>query len=102
MHQIQIDPRKNFHCGTGRGKGLDRIVNASEALQVLGIEALHTDGKAVDASVPETFKAGQFKGAGVGFQSDLDIVGKRYSGSNTLQDLSDGLCAEQAGLYRHR
>ena len=70
----QIQPDIVEACGPGICDGLDalgRTVSPAHFPQHLGIEALHAQGKSVDAGSAKVFKLLQGQGFRVGFQSDL-------------------------------
>ena len=55
---------------------LGAVVDAPQSLQLVGLEALHADGQAIDAEAPVVGELDLFEGAGIGFQGDLDAVGE--------------------------
>jgi hypothetical protein len=82
--------------GDGFG-GLIDAVHSAEAAEVVGVKRLNPKGNAVDAGLGVAVEAGGLDGAGVGFQGDLDVVGKGPGGADAVEDPLDG-----GGLHQGR
>ena len=74
-HQVKIDALKARLFGDGDGAdGFVAVVDAAERVQLRRVEALHADGKAIDARRAVVGEFGLFEGAGVGLQGDFASV----------------------------
>ncbi len=77
VHQVEVEV---VEAGLARHVGgahcLGAVVDAPQGLQLVGLEALHADGQAIDAEAPVVGELDLFEGAGIGFQGDLDAVGE--------------------------
>ena len=98
MHQIQIETaQRQAGSLTGCGDGLGRIVDASQRLELLGVEALDAYADPVHAGSLIGSKAACFHGPRIGLHGDLDMGGKGDARRYPLQQPAYGVGAKQAG-----
>ncbi|MNO85271.1 hypothetical protein D3C76_766420 [compost metagenome] len=72
-------------------------MDAAEGLELVGLEALHADGQAVDAEPAVVGELGLLEGAGVGFQGDLDVRLEADFPLQAFQNATQRGRGEQAG-----
>ncbi len=72
-------------------------MDAAQGLQLGWLEALHADGQAIDAEAAVVAEFGLFESARVGFQSDLDVVGKADTPLQPFENPAQCLGGKQAG-----
>ena len=72
------------------------VVDTTESRQGGIVEALHTDGQAIDPGTAEAAKAGRVDGAGVRLQGDLDVGRQIQQLVQQFDDAGHGIGAEQA------
>lgn len=69
VHQVEVEV---VEAGLARHVGgahcLGAVVDAPQGLQLVGLEALHADGQAIDAEAPVVGELDLFEGAGIGFR----------------------------------
>ena len=72
------------------------IVNTPQCLKFFLLETLDADGQSIDPQLAVRHELLLFEGAGVGFQRDLDIAGKRDARFHTFEQAAQRGGAEQA------
>ena len=98
VHQVQIEIVEAGVAGVGGGaQGFLRPMDAAQRLQMPRIETLHSDRQPVDARRTEAGEAAGFQGAGVGFQSNLDVVAEAQPAPQPLEQGGVEVRAHQAG-----
>ncbi|SVK46189.1 Uncharacterised protein [Acinetobacter baumannii] len=98
VHQIEVEAAQ-AKIGRQRRRtfGFFRAVDAPQTVQLLGAEALHPDGDAVDAGALVAAEAIGLHGAGIGFHGDFGVVGDANARPHAVQQGLHCLGAQQAG-----
>ena len=86
VHQIEIEiVEAGFDGPFRRAPRFQLAVNATEPLQLRGIEALHANRQAIDAGLAKALELARFGGAGVGLHGDFDIAHEWQQRADTGQ-----------------
>ena len=96
VHQVEVGVVEVLQGKFDGVPRLVRVVDAPEGGEVARIEALHADGKTVDAGGAVAGKAARLGGAGVGFQRDFGARQQSQSGAHGGEQGVDRFGREQA------
>jgi hypothetical protein len=97
VHQVQvevIEPGLSRH--TRSANGFIAVVDAAQGFELGLLEALNANGQAIDPQLAVRHELLLFEGAGIGFQGDFDVVGKRDARLHPFEQAPQRGGAEQA------